>query len=342
MTTQVLIEQCMKSKILRKGVKVHYALSWRAWKLVPVSWRSSSPGMAFGNHIQMLVRLRDPRKQSFGTFFLRNRPELELMLRLLDQKPVGSKLDLAVVGCSKGAEVYSIVYTLRSGRPDLRLNLRAVDISPDILEFAAAGVYSCDNADELSAPAQEGTTARNHASWTTHRDQSGSIFERVTDSEMAAMFEFENGRAKIRPWLKEGITWLRGDACGRELLSLLGPQDMVVANRFLCHMAPPAAEACLRSFARLVKAGGYLFVCGVDLDVRTKVAREMGWKPVMDLLREVHEGDTSLTRDWPLKYWGLEPFCDDRRDWKLRYASVFQIPQGSRLDDVVEAGQHFN
>jgi hypothetical protein len=28
---------------------------------------------------------------------------------------------------------------------------------------------------------------------------------------------------------------------------------------------------------------------------------------------------------WPLAYWGLEPFSDKRPDWKIRYASAFQI-----------------
>jgi hypothetical protein len=61
------------------------------------------------------------------------------------------------------------------------------------------------------------------------------------------------------------------------------------------------------------------------LDVRTKVAREMGWQPVKELLREIHEGDISLSRGWPLEYWGLEPFRDDRPDRTIHYASVFQI-----------------
>ena len=52
-----------------------------------------------------------------------------------------------------------------------------------------------------------------------------------------------------------------------------------------------AAEVCMRNIARLVKPGGYLFVSGVDLEVRTRVARSLGWKPVGDLLRETHEGD---------------------------------------------------
>jgi hypothetical protein len=78
----------------------------------------------------------------------------------------------------------------------------------------------------------------------------------------------------------------------------------------------------------LVEPSGHLFVSGIDLDVRTRLAQEMGWKPVADLIKDIHEGDPSLRQGWPLEYWGLEPFWDDRSDWKFRYASVFQIGEG--------------
>ena len=74
-----------------------------------------------------------------------------------------------------------------------------------------------------------------------------------------------------------------------------------------------------------MKPGGYLFVSGVDLNVRTRVARSMNWKPVLDLLREIHEGDFSLLNGWPLGYWATEPFNESRPDWQIRYASVFQV-----------------
>jgi 2-polyprenyl-3-methyl-5-hydroxy-6-metoxy-1,4-benzoquinol methylase len=142
---------------------------------------------------------------------------------------------------------------------------------------------------------------------------------------MEAMFEVGLGLAKVRSWLKEGITWCHGDACDPALRAVMGLQDIVVANRFLCHMEPVAAESCLRNIARLVKSGGHLFVSGIDLDVRTKVAQSMDWKPVTDLIREIHDGDASLRQGWPLEYWGLEPFFTSRPDWKMRYSSVFQI-----------------
>jgi SAM-dependent methyltransferase len=113
------------------------------------------------------------------------------------------------------------------------------------------------------------------------------------------------------------------------MVDALGAQQIVVANRFLCHMRPADAERCLRNIARLVAPGGYLFVSGIDLNVRTKVATGLGWKPVPDLLEQIHDGDQTLRVSWPYKYWGLEPIDHRRRDWKIRYASVFQLGEGS-------------
>jgi chemotaxis methyl-accepting protein methylase len=242
------------------------------------------------------------------------------MTRLVDRTSHGGSLAISVLACSKGAEVYSIVWTLRSARPDLKLNVHAVDTSQDILEFARHGVYSLRRAGEGDANGGKFTS-------NTHRDQTVSIFDRMTDHEMSSIFDREAELVKVKPWLKEGIAWHCGNAADPELVSALGPQDLVVANRFLFHMEPAAAERCLRSITRLVKPGGYLFVSGVDLDVRTKMARELGWKPVADLLREVHEGDVSLLNDydWPFEYWALEPFQARRRDSMIRYAAAFQL-----------------
>jgi len=261
------------------------------------------------------------------------------MRRLLSQRAPGSKVDISVLACSKGPEVYSILWFIRSARPDLKVSMRAVDISQEILEFAERGVYSLNS--DLNA-ANEVGAERVDVAWNTRRDQNAPMFERMTKKEVAAMCEVEGDNARIRSWLKEGVKWLCADASDPELGCVLGAQDIVVANRFLCHMQAPSAERCLRNVARLVKPGGYLFVSGIDLDVRTRVARDLGWKPVTEMIREVHEGDPSLSQGWPLEYWGLEPFRDDRRDWRIRYASVFQIGEhlesGQNSGDMVLGG----
>jgi chemotaxis methyl-accepting protein methylase len=259
-----------------------------------------------------------------GTFFFRNRPELELLIHLLDQKNQGSTLDVTVLACSKGAEVYSISYAIRCARPDLKVNLRALDIEKDVLEFAERGVYSLVSHDVSGDPSPGVLAQGRIVATNTSRDQKTSIFERMSSGEMEAMFDREKDQVKVKPRFREGISWHFGDAGDPHLVDVLGLQDIVVANRFLCHMSTGAAEACLRNLARLVKPGGYLFVSGVDLGVRSKALGELGWSPVTELISEIHEGDLSLRSDWPLEYWGLEPFDQGRIDWKMRYASVFQ------------------
>ena len=73
------------------------------WKHLPASLGPWRPVRAYGVHLHSLIQLRATRSQYVGTFFFRNRPELELLIRLLDQKPQGSTLDLAVLACSKGS-----------------------------------------------------------------------------------------------------------------------------------------------------------------------------------------------------------------------------------------------
>ena len=302
---QSFLTKIVKTKNFRKiSGRCIFASESTDLETSPPSLMTLRPICSYGNFLHTLVRLRANRRQFFGTFFLRNRPQLELIRRLSDQKSNGSTLRISVLACSNGAEVYSILWTIRSARPDLKVIMHAVDISKEVLELAQKGVYS------LGTP--ELVRGR-------------PIFERMTEEEMGEMFDREGDQVKIKSWIKEGIIWHLGDAGDPEIVNALGPQDMVVANNFLCHMDPPDAERCLRNIARLVNPGGYLFVSGIDLDIRTKVARDLGWKPLKDLMEDIHEGDPVLRKDWPWKWWGLEPFNKRRHDWEVRYASGFQI-----------------
>jgi chemotaxis methyl-accepting protein methylase len=294
------------------------------WNHLPASLKRSRLGWVYGAHLHRLIQLRSARRHFMGTFFFRNRPELDLLTRLLNSKRGGSKLDLTILGCSKGSEVYSFAYSIRSGRPDLKLNLHALDIDADVVEFAKEGIYSLKSAREQTSNAGSVIPGGDLVA-KTFGDQARSVFERMSSEEIDAVFDRDGDQVSVKPRFREGLTWQAGDAGDPKLVDLLDLQDIVVANRFLCHMQREEAECCLRSLARLVKPGGYLFVSGVDLEVRTRVARELGWTPVTELVREIHEGDPSLRNDWPLQYWGLEPFDNRRSDWSLRYASVFQL-----------------
>jgi SAM-dependent methyltransferase len=201
-----------------------------------------------------------------------------------------------------------MLWAIRSARPDLKVLLAAVDISNEILSFAKEGVYGPETCQFVHA----------------------SIFERLTDAERLELFEWKGNQAKVKSSLREGITWQLGDAADPKLVKILGPQDMVVASNFLCHMARADAEKCLANITQLVNSGGYLFVSGVDLEVRTKVALELGWEPVAELMAEIHNGDPSIRADWPWQWWALEPLNQKRRDWRTRYAASFRILSSER------------
>jgi len=299
-----LVARTANLRILGKSpLGIYLRTAEGVWDALPASLKGLPPAIAYGRLMHALVRSSGQRQQYFGTFFVRNRPQLQLICRLAGEHPRGAPLRVAVLGCSIGAEAYSLAWAIRSAAPDLSLRIDGVDISPEVLEVAREGLYPLGVAELANEP----------------------LCERLTREEIDHIFETEPRGLRVRPWIRAGIRWQVGDLRDPAIGDVFGRYDVVVANDFLCHMDPAEAGACLRNIARLVAEGGHLVVSGVDLDMRTDVAADLGWKPVTDLIEEIHEGDRSLRRSWPWRYWGLEPLDSGRRDWNLRYASVFQL-----------------
>lgn len=305
----VWLTRFLNLRILGKSpYGLFHRLSWSLWKRLPSSVRASRPLRRYGDFIHALVRKQGNRTHYQGTFFLRNRPQLELIRRLVDKKIKGDKLRVAVLGCSTGPEAYSVAWTIRLGRPDLALVLTAADISQQAVETAKVGVYP------LSRSKLGGT----------------EVCAKMSSDEMDEFFDRNGDEVAVKAWIKDGIDWRVEDATDRNIIDSIGFQDLVVANNFLCHMNPFEAENCLRNIARIVKPGGYLVLSGIDLDVRAKVALDSGWRPVEELLEEIHDGDI-LRDDWPFRYYGLEPLDKTKQDWKPRYAAAFQLPGKSEV-----------
>lgn len=155
---------------------------------------------------------------------------------------------MAVLGCSTGAEAYSVAWSIRTDRPDLQLILHAVDISRQAIQIGRRGCYS------LVTPERTPT----------------NVLDRMTKAEIGEFFDTDGHVATVKGWLREGIEWIVGDAGEPEIVDTLGSSsDIVIANNFLCHMNVPMAIAALRNISRLVRPHGYLFVSGVDVEVRT-------------------------------------------------------------------------
>jgi SAM-dependent methyltransferase/mannose-6-phosphate isomerase-like protein (cupin superfamily) len=302
------LRRFVRMRIFRKSpIGAYLRLNQLLWNKLPASYTAFGPIRLYGNFLHTLARMHGTRAQAFATFFLRNRPQLELIRRLVQRRPLSDTLKVAVLGCSTGVEAYSVAWTIRSARPDLKLVLQAIDISKRAVEVGRCGVYS------LAVPKLTDT----------------DIFERMTKAEMEELFDRDADVMTVKSWIKQGISWHVGDVAEAGIFDVLGPQDIVVANNFICHMDDWMAEKCLRNIARLVSPHGYLFVSGIDLDIRTKVAADLGLNPLQELLEQIHEGDICMKRSWPCHYAGVEPFNKRRQDWRLRYAAAFQlVPSG--------------
>jgi len=295
----------------KSPINAYLRLNRRLWTGLPPSATALRPIRAYGYFLHKLVRLQSERGQLPHTFFLRNRPALELLKRMVERRARGETLKIAVLGCSAGAEAYSVAWRIRSARPDLKLVLEAVDISEQAIQVAKRGVYS---------PAVLPITGTN-------------FLDRMTEAEIEELFDKIGDELIVKAWIQEGIRWHVGDVGEPEVLDVLGVQDIVVANNFLCHMDDWAAERCLRNIARLISPDGYIFVSGIDLDIRTRIAKDLRWEPVQELLEEIHYGDPRMAVGWPWNYSSLEPLNKKRRDWGSRYATAFQTVSGERTSN---------
>src|SRR6266478_6128508 len=99
--SQSILPRIASVKFIRKclGHPFLIANEW-VWNRLPSSLTMTRPLRAYGRFLHFLVRLRSARMQRHGTYFLRNRPELELIRALSNQRPDGSTLKITVLACS--------------------------------------------------------------------------------------------------------------------------------------------------------------------------------------------------------------------------------------------------
>src|SRR5262245_49606566 len=135
------LKRFVRTRIFRKSpIGAYLRLNQLLWNKIPESYTAFGPIHSYGNFLHALARMQGTRAQAFATFFLRNRPQLELVRRLIERRPPSDTLRVAVLGCSTGVEAYSVAWIVRSARPDLKLILRAMDISKRAVEVAKCGV----------------------------------------------------------------------------------------------------------------------------------------------------------------------------------------------------------
>lgn len=267
------------------------------WDMLPNSVLSSWGFQKLGKLIHKAHIRWQGRVQGLQiTCFLRNVPQLEVLRDLALKVPTGGRWRVFSVGCSTGAELYSLLWYLRSARSDFHISAVGVDIADTVVAKASSGEYLLED-DELSL---------------------------LSNSMLEALFDQADGALKVKDWIRKDIRWLVADAMHPNLLDVIGPADLLLANNLFGAMSDEKAEAVMGNLLRLVSPGGY-FVFNGNLDVKTRFAKKHDLVPVCERIEAIHFGDSKKIK-WPWYYSSPEPIEKGRPEWQTRYAQVFAKP----------------
>ena len=269
------------------------------WKQMSRNDRLHRVRNVMGDVVFRLICRYQEKQVALYTRFFRNHPLLDALTHLQLKGAGDGVLRVAILGCSDGAEVYSVARTLRLAYPGVKVQCVGLDISEAAVLAAREGVWANDSKELEGLPAQM----------------------------LDIMFDRKDGALVIKESLREGVTFRVGDACDQRLLETLGPQGLVMANNFLVHLQDEVAEACIFNIEKLVVPGGVLVVWGVNLNIKTRAIKLLGLKPILGNLEDIYQADQAAIKAWPLKWWGLEPPDFTRSDWDVRYCTIFQKPE---------------
>ncbi len=257
----------------------------------------TAAGRRVGHLVYDLYGRRTSRATSLSTALFRNILQLQALEEPLADLPARGRLRVLNAASSTGCEAYTLAGYLAERFPALDWSIQAFDISPDAVAHAQAGVYA--------------STDLPHAMSDTVR----IIAERL--------FEGQGDTLTVRDDIRARVTFAPGDAVTDDLAAK-GPYDLVLGQNFMIHMNEAMAAQAFANLASAMAPHGALFVHGIDLDLRERLAARHGLAPVAWRIAEIHDEDSVRRNAWPFYYWGLEPLEPDHPRFAMRYSSIYR------------------
>jgi chemotaxis protein methyltransferase CheR len=248
----------------------------------------------------------DPRTNSTFTGFFRLPSQFEALtgpvISFLTRERPTSRLRVVTIGCSNGAEAYSIASMLMVRRPHVEFQVDGYDINADMCEKARCARY----------------------------DESEVLNNQMLTAEfMQATFDVGNDVYRVKANIAARTRFHVADALSPGLERQVGQCDILFAQNFLFHLDRKAAVRAFENLCSLLKPRAALFIDGMDIDLRRKCTRLQRLIPLDFRIEEIHnEARRARGVGWPYSYWGLEPFMTFAGDWRRRYATIFLKDDG--------------
>lgn len=206
-------------------------------------------------------------------------------------------LRIVVLGCSTGAEPFSIASELRSAFPDLQFKIKAFDLVPDVVAKARTAEYTREEV---------------------------HLNPLVTDEFISRTFDIDGETYRVKEELQQHVEFGEMNVLEPGVLEKCGKAQLVFAQNFLFHLEPPDARRAFETIVGLLENHAALLIDGMDTGMRVQMTKKFDLEPVEDRIREVHE-DARLDRgaNWSSCYWGRPPFDGSAPDWQRRFGTVY-------------------
>ncbi|MFZ3064381.1 MAG: CheR family methyltransferase [Nitrospirota bacterium] len=248
-----------------------------------------------------MVLLLSNRNNSTFTGFLRLPTQFEALtgpvINFLLKDGMTKSLKITVIGCSNGAEVYTIASVLKNRLPKLMFAINAYDIDKEMISKARTACY-----------------------------QQQEVFNNkvITDTFINSTFNIEKGLYIVKKDIACLVRFDVVDVLNSNLKGITGISDIVFAQNFIFHMRRKTAKAAFNNVCSILNSKAVLFIDGIDIDIRLKLAKRNNLEPLEYKIEEIHN-EAMMARGvgWPYSYWGLEPFSMSDKDWKRRYSTIF-------------------
>lgn len=243
----------------------------------------------------------EERANSTFTGFLRLPTQFEALggpvVNLLARQRPESPLRIVVMGCSNGAEAYTIASILVARAPRIEFGVDAFDINDAIIEKARSACYRADE------------VLNNKV---------------LTPEFIQSTFDVDQGDYRVKKEIAARVKFHVADVLSPDLATRVGRCDILFAQNFLFHLNRADAGRAFENLCSLLNPRAALFVDGMDLGLRQKRTRVRRLVPLEFRIEEIHnEARRARAAGWPNHYWGLEPFMTFARNWQRRYATIY-------------------
>jgi chemotaxis protein methyltransferase CheR len=247
-----------------------------------------------------IALLTDSRPNNNFTRFLRLPTQFEALsgpvIDFLFMDRTKKKLKITVLGCSSGAEPYSIASVLRNRHPDLPFAIYAYDIDRASIDKAINARYAYEEVFKA---------------------------EYMTADFVNATFDREKDFFIIKNDIRKSVHFDVTDVLNPELKERLGTSDIVYAQHMLIHLKPHKAVQAFNNICNLLNPKAALFIAGIELDILAKMTRKNNLMPLEYKIENIYKEVETYGPGWPYIYFGVEPFMTVKKDWKRRYSTIF-------------------